>query len=634
MPEVIDLLSSSPDIPSRPPPPLPAARKTSLNLPVLGTTIISDDFDFPLHDEASFDFPSKRQRLSPVPTAERSTASTRDPLLQFLSDADSFFLSDNDREQDVPSKKTYTWNGEESDPIIFTSSAPEPTRNPTDKRPSANKSSAILIEDDIDEFDDFDDPPLHSDPFDKFLNPDRLDNSLSDRTARLLAEINGGSKVGSKSQKKATRGTTPDFSGPKGTSRPGRPKASVRSDEESMDEPVKKPKRPTKLTPAEKEARAQEREAAKARREKERELEKERKQKLKEEKAREKQVAADIAEVNKVKLDKKISTPEMIVDLSTSFEGTSIGTQVGEYMKHLGVEKTFFGSRIPNIVKWRRKVTSNYNEVAGRWEPCPLEIRPEGHVLCLLPAQELVDMVSADRVSDDSTALENHVLKIQGSYPGCKRIYIIEGLTAWMRKNKNTRNRSYQAAMKRQMEQNNPPEDPSSTQPSGRKKAKKATAPPPIDENIIEDALLQLQVTHSCQIHHTAAQAESAEWIKNFTEHVSTVPYRQERKNFNDAAFCMEVGQVKSGEDNADTFIKMLQEVHRLTAPVAYGIAAYYPTATALVNGMKVKGPLMLEDVKVSSDFLGPFPWPIPRVRFAHLNIMANNFPKPLALPL
>lgn len=597
MPEVINLLSSSPDVALKPPPSQPAARKTSLTLPALGTTISSDDFDFPLNDEASFDKPSKRQRLSPAPTAERSKASTRDPLLSLFSEADSFFLSDNDREQDVPSKKTYTWNGEESDPITFTSSAPEPTGDPTNKKPSIKKASTILIEDDIDDIDDL---PLHSDPFDKFLNPGKSDNALSDRTVRLLAEINESSKADStKSGKKVTRGTTQDLSAPKGKPRPGKTKNSAQSDED-LDEPVKKPKRPAKLTPAEKEARAQEREAAKARREQEREFEKERKQKLKEGKAKEKQLAADIAEVNKVRLDKKISTPEMIVDLSTSFEGTSIGTQVGEYMKHLGVEKTFFGSRILNIVKWRRKVTANYNDEAGQWEPCPLEIRPEGHVLCLLPAREFVDMVAADGASDDSTALENHVLKIQGSYPGCKRIYIIEGLTAWMRKNKNSRNRSYQAAVKRQMEQNNPSEDPSSNQTSGRKKAKKADAPPPIDENIVEDALLQLQVTHSCLIHHTAAPAESAEWIKNFTEHVSTIPYRQERKNFNDAAFCMEVGQVKSGEDNADTFIKMLQEVHRLTAPVAYGIAAYYPTATALVNSMKVKGPLMLEDVKVS----------------------------------
>ncbi|KAK2754851.1 hypothetical protein FQN54_006744 [Arachnomyces sp. PD_36] len=594
MPEVIDLLSSSPEISAKPSPPQPTSRKTSLTVPALANTISSDDFDFPL---PIVDKPSKRPRLSPAPV-ERGNQHTRtkDPLLTYFSDDDSFFLPSNDREQNATTQKTHTWM-EVSDPITFTSSAPEPAASLVTKRRSTKKTSTILLEDDIDDFD----APLLSDPFDKFLNSDKPDTGLSDRTMQLLARINEREADAAKSQKKPTRRTTPDTTLPGGKPRPGRPRTSAKSDEDSLDEPTKKPKRPGKLSEAEKEARAREREAAKARREEEREVERERKRKLKEEKAKEKQVAADIAEVNKVKLDKKTSTPEMIVDMSTSFEGTSVGTQVGEYMKHLGVEKTFFGSRIPNIVKWRRKVTANLNEEAGRWEPCPLEIRPEGHVLCLLPAQEFVDMVTGDGASDESTALENHVLKIQGSYPGCKRIYLIEGLTAWMRKNKNSRNRSYQAAVKRQMEQDNAAENPSSSQPTGRKRTtKKPDALPPIDDDIVEDALLQLQVTHACLIHHTAAPAESAEWIKNFTEHVSTVPYRKEQMNFNDAAFCMEVGQVKSGEDNADTFVKMLQEVHRLTAPVAYGIAAHYPTVTALLNGMKSKGPLMLEDVKVS----------------------------------
>lgn len=50
-----------------------------------------------------------------------------------------------------------------------------------------------------------------------------------------------------------------------------------------------------------------------------------------------------------------------------------------------------------------------------------------------------------------------------------------------------------------------------------------------------------------------------------------------------DTAFCMESGQVKTGNDAADTFLKMLQEVNRITAPIAYGIAAAYPSASQLV---------------------------------------------------
>jgi hypothetical protein len=66
-----------------------------------------------------------------------------------------------------------------------------------------------------------------------------------------------------------------------------------------------------------------------------------------------------------------------------------------------------------------------------------------------------------------------------------------------------------------------------------------------------------------------------------------------------DAAFCMESGQVKTGADNDEVYVKMLQENVRITAPIAYGIATKYPNVRSLVNGFAKHGPLALEDVKV-----------------------------------
>jgi crossover junction endonuclease EME1 len=199
---------------------------------------------------------------------------------------------------------------------------------------------------------------------------------------------------------------------------------------------------------------------------------------------------------------------------------------------------------------------------------------------------------------EERESLELHVLRLRSAYPDCTVIYLIEGLTAWMRKNRNSRNRAYQAEVLRQYE--HPSTEGSTTsRPRSRKTKNKPETTPPVDDDTIEDALLALQVTHSCLIHHSNAPAESAEWIKNFTEHISTIPYRRERMEGNDAAFCMDVGQVKSGEDKLDTFVKMLQEVNRVTASMAYGIAAQYPSVTDLVRGMHMHGPTMLEDVKV-----------------------------------
>ncbi len=66
-----------------------------------------------------------------------------------------------------------------------------------------------------------------------------------------------------------------------------------------------------------------------------------------------------------------------------------------------------------------------------------------------------------------------------------------------------------------------------------------------------------------------------------------------------DTTFCMDSGQIKTGDDADDTFVKMLQEVSRITVPMAYGIATKCPNVVSLVNGFIGHGPLALEDVRV-----------------------------------
>lgn len=61
----------------------------------------------------------------------------------------------------------------------------------------------------------------------------------------------------------------------------------------------------------------------------------------------------------------------------------------------------------------------------------------------------------------------------------------------------------------------------------------------------------------------------------------------------------MDTGQVKTGDDKNDTYVKLLQQILRITPPIAYGIAAEYPNVRKLVQGMREEGPLMLEDLKV-----------------------------------
>ncbi|KAJ5101909.1 hypothetical protein NUU61_004131 [Penicillium alfredii] len=623
MPDVIDLISSDPPIPERPrqqqsePRHGPARRPSHLGL------ISSDSIDVSLFTYDDLDKPTKKRRVSndnPSPLRQHITAReppTPKPDTRFLFSDEDFGLSPP-LESTTSKKPSQQRTVEDSDPIVFTSSVPEPRSRPSPSRVPTNQNSDIIT---VDDDEDFLKPtgrriPSHlrqeeieefSDPFSAPDLADLMglsqpqtgsfDSVFSSKTAGLLTQLG---ETGSGSSKRLGSKTTARSQKGYGS---GMPATTDEVDEPA--EPRKVARKTSKLSSVEKEAKAKAREEAKVQRERDRQLEKERKQKLKEEKAKEKQLAADISEVNKLKVDKKESTPEMIIDLASSLEGGSVGNQTVEFMQRFGVEHSFFESPIPNVVKWRRKIKAKYNDNAGHWEPCPFHIDKEKHVLCLVPAQDFVDMVLASSGEAERGSLELHVLRIKSTYPDCQPIYLIEGLTAWMRKNRNSRNRAYQAEVLRQYEKTTAGDGSSAPRSRSRKTKNNPETTPPVDDDTVEDALLALQVTHACLIHHTNAPPESAEWIKNFTEHVSTIPYRRERMEGNDAAFCMDVGQVKSGDDKLDTFVKMLQEVNRVTAGMAYGIAAQYPCATDLARGMRMHGPTMLEDVKKSANKTG-----------------------------
>lgn len=107
---------------------------------------------------------------------------------------------------------------------------------------------------------------------------------------------------------------------------------------------------------------------------------------------------------------------------------------------------------------------------------------------------------------------------------------------------------------------------------------------------------------------HTSHRQRSGNrrWIGNFTQHISTIPYKSQL-NSGEASFCMDVGQVKTGDDKDDTFVKMLQEIVRVTLPVAYGIATQYPSVVKMVQAMKRDGPLFCQDLKKCSNKNGAF---------------------------
>ncbi|KAI0181740.1 ERCC4 domain-containing protein [Hypoxylon sp. FL1284] len=349
------------------------------------------------------------------------------------------------------------------------------------------------------------------------------------------------------------------------------------------------PKKTTEEKEQERRERAEAREAEKERKRAE-------KEKAKEQRAIERQTEKALAEVNKVKTHRKVAAPEMIVDLPTTL-GVGIRAHIEKFLSDVRVQFEYHDSPVDNVVRWRRRVNSEYDKEEGRQEPVPMYIKKEDHVLVMVTAADFVKLVLGAEGQD----LEAHISILKTCFPGVTLIFLVEGLMPWMRKNKNILNRRFVSAVRAADVGGN--SGSTSSQTRRRNNAQQEY----IDEDIVEDALLSLQVVHGAIIHHTNAQVETAEWVAVFTEHISTRPYRKIEEAENDTGFCMASGQRRTGEDAKDTYVRMLQEVNRVTAPIAHGIIARYGNVGELVRGLERDGPLALENCRKSSNKDGAF---------------------------
>lgn len=487
---IIDLLSTDDELPAH-----PRVLKTKTAAKESPASLFLSD---PLHSEdvASNDWGEsvpKRRKLSKSPPPEISKHSSTSKILALSKTKHNRSIS------------------ELSDDIIFTSSAGIPR---TSFRPLGGQSNNPLTEESEDDL-----------PDDIFsIGKENLAPQFSDKTASFLAKVKG--KQASVPRKSATAGKATVKRKAARISSLSPRSTQYNYDSDGNTQSRAKPAKNSKLTDEEKALRAQEKETLKETRAiqkaKDKEVEKENRRLEREEKAREKQRAADLAEVNKAKKDRKETCKEMFVDLPLSIEGSRVDDQIREFLKNQQITTTSYQSPIPHIIRWRRKIDSCFDEEQGHRVAIPKEIRDEKHALCLMSAKEFVDLATANASHVENDTLDGHIHKVKTRYTGYSIIYIVEGLDPWLRKNKNARNRAYQAAVLGQTESTDGTAPASSQQTSRRKKQPEV----PIDEDMIEDALLRLQVIEHCLVHHTATSFESAEWVANFTQHISQIPYK------------------------------------------------------------------------------------------------------------
>lgn len=499
--EVIDLLSSEDEAPLRA---LSVAKPIAKTIAAKDDFLyLSDDFDTTVHLNDSWaESAPKRRRLSPSPDNEnhvQSLPKLPKPGKQFVTTQTAF---------KGKAQEEHGWKAiGSSDPIVSTSSAHAETTASRAKRMTIDASSG--------HGEDSDDS-LPDDILSVSFRTTNAASALSERTTALLATLPQSPRRRKPSNIRKPSGDRIDKSKPRAKTLVDERSSTGPQDGKGIQTKPAKASRKPKLTDEEKAAKEREKErekeARKEQKEKEKEEDREKKRLEKEEKAKEKRIAADLAEVNKSKLDKKDSTPEMIVHLPASIAGQSVDTQIRQFLQNLGVDATLYQSPIPNVIIWKRKVKARWNPELGHWEPLEhMHIENEKHIMCIMSAKDFVALAMAQHEED----VETHVAKLKSAYEDCIPIYLIEGLQIWIRKNRTAENRAYQAKVLQ------------ADQAHAGNQAKRRKSPAEIvDEDMIEDALLRLQVMNGCLVHHAMTSLETAEWVANFTQHISTIPYR------------------------------------------------------------------------------------------------------------
>ncbi|EPS37889.1 hypothetical protein H072_8454 [Dactylellina haptotyla CBS 200.50] len=346
------------------------------------------------------------------------------------------------------------------------------------------------------------------------------------------------------------------------------------------------PGRKSKLTEAEKEARKLEREILKSQKAAEKEALKEQKKAEREAKALQRNENQALSTANKLKGSHVQTVGEMIVNLSSDFYATKAGVQLRSFLDVVKVNSHApFDSPIPNIIKWRRVVTSRWDEDNDLFVPIPREIRDESHILTVTDAKQFVNLANSP------SELDSFITSITSGYPGCKPILVIEGLAKLINKSKSNQSRAYAAQVRNRMREDG----------GGEERVRVDKAAQAVDEDNVEDALLKLQLIHGWFICQTTDYMGTAEAISSYTQHISQIPYKHAKATLNNSTnFCMDVGQVASGKTVEDTYNKMLQCVHMSTAGVAAAIQSEYPSVQKLFRAFMDGGDDVLKDLRVA----------------------------------
>ncbi|KXS11888.1 hypothetical protein M427DRAFT_60032 [Gonapodya prolifera JEL478] len=350
--------------------------------------------------------------------------------------------------------------------------------------------------------------------------------------------------------------------------------------------------------------REMEREEKRRKKEEEKEqkkMERELKQRKKlEEKAvqeEEKRIEKQQREANRLR-SKSDGMAEMIVDVDlTIVNDATFGVSLLAELKKLGVlAVNAVQLPVPNTVRWTRRSTVKYDVETEKFNPVPEYEEVQSQIIVLLDAFEFAAAASSDH------DLQNHINQVCRAFPDHQVTYVIVGLRDYYKKHKSLINVEYRNRVLG-------PDETVVAPKKGKNKGHDISKLP--DQATVERQLLYMQMVLGCKVIECHDAELLIEWMHSFTQEVGIKPYAAWKENL----FDFDHNSIRSGSGNADTWLKILMGMHRLTETHARAIAEVYPTMQQLMDAYSrcganvAKASKLLAEIQVNNGTLTEPSW-------------------------
>lgn len=272
--------------------------------------------------------------------------------------------------------------------------------------------------------------------------------------------------------------------------------------------------------------------------------------------------------------------PEMLED-SEAFSGESLNKVLAEL--HVSVKPQHDISRYKfngaYILMIQHRLRSKFDSKKGWFVPTPERIEEESFLIVFATAAEFGRLLKDVEHRD----LNKHIESIRSLYANKKIIYIVQGVSEFVRKVENRKNREI-AAQVRQIVQNStnlPPTSGNTAAASTQNKRKrKASTTGKISGTLLDElgyansrcfdtSFIHLQVTHSVRILQTSNSQDTCTWIGELLKDISTCFFTEFKPSTLDV-------RVKCGNNAQEVFKYALQQIKFVTPAVSQVLSHSY----------------------------------------------------------